>query len=56
MSMVDVAYEYLDVEESKVAKHIIKEIKLPFSTTQYIITNVSNIGEIVKQVLTSNDP
>ncbi len=48
MSMVDVVQEYLNIEESKVAKHIIKEIKLPLSTTQYIISNVSNIGEIVK--------
>lgn len=49
MSVVDVAQEYLDVENPKVAKHIIKEMKLPLSTTQYIITNLSNIGEIVKQ-------
>jgi hypothetical protein len=38
----------LDVEGPKVAKHMIKETKIPLSVDWDITTNVSSIGVIIK--------
>jgi len=48
MSRVDVAWKELDVEGPKVAKHMIKETKIPLSIGWDITTNVGSIGVIIK--------
>jgi hypothetical protein len=41
----------LDVEGPKVAKHMIKETKIPLSIGWDITTNVGSIGVIIKHKL-----